>query len=193
MVVDKIRTNEIPKYIGYSIHENMLGIVSKLARTEEEARSDDFQLAVDLLAQAVAQGIKGFDRSEVEVTRLRIDPKRIAIYRYHNGNRLAFIRFAEDVDPEAVKPLAVQCVAGSPTHVQREDVENLDEMIRLAKEEAIATGKPEAIAEKIATGKVNSQLKEYVFLEQTMYNENITVAKFAERLGVTIKGFHLVN
>ncbi|NPA12399.1 MAG: translation elongation factor Ts [Aquificae bacterium] len=69
---------------------------------------------------------------------------------------------------ELANELALQIAAMKPQYVSREDVpkEVIEKEGEIAREAAIAEGKPEHIAEKIAEGKVEKFLKEVCLLEQ---------------------------
>ena len=67
-----------------------------------------------------------------------------------------------------VKEIAMQIAAMSPRFVSREDVpsEELEKEKEIYKQAAIAEGKPENIAERIAEGKLNKFYEENCLLEQ---------------------------
>ncbi|RMD47691.1 MAG: translation elongation factor Ts [Aquificota bacterium] len=69
---------------------------------------------------------------------------------------------------ELANELALQIAAMKPRWVSREDVpkEIVEKEGEIAREAAIADGKPEHIAEKIAEGKVNKFFQENCLLEQ---------------------------
>jgi len=73
-----------------------------------------------------------------------------------------------DVFKELANELALQIAAMKPKWVSREDVpkEIVEKEGEIAREAAIADGKPEHIAEKIAEGKVNKFFQENCLLEQ---------------------------
>ncbi len=89
----------------------------------------------------------------------------------HPGNKLASIvglnKLGENV-AEAGKQVAMQIAAMNPIAVSEEGVDQatIDHEMKLGREIAIQEGKPEAMIDKIAEGKVNKFLKENTLLNQ---------------------------
>ena len=69
---------------------------------------------------------------------------------------------------ELVKNLAMHVAAAGPRFLRREEVteETLAEEREIAREQALKTGKPEGVAEKIVAGKLEKYYAENVLLEQ---------------------------
>lgn len=98
----------------------------------------------------------------------------------------AFKTFAHDV--------AMQVAAVAPICARREDVpaETIEHEMSIYKAQAAESGKPEAIQEKIATGRLEKFYKEVVLTEQAFIKDgDLTIAKYAEKvskeLGDTIQ------
>lgn len=89
----------------------------------------------------------------------------------HPGNKLASIvglnKTGENV-AEAGKQVAMQIAAMNPIAVSEDGVDQatIDHEMKLGKEIALQEGKPEAMVDKIAEGKVNKFLKENTLLNQ---------------------------
>jgi elongation factor Ts len=68
-----------------------------------------------------------------------------------------------------VRNMAMQVAAANPLVVERQDLspELVEKELSIYKEQAIATGKPEHIIEKIAQGKLEKYYQEVCLLEQT--------------------------
>ena len=95
------------------------------------------------------------------------------VYAYnHQGNKLATLLGMNKDDVEKVDQigheLAMQVAAMSPVAVDKDDVEQkiIDKEIEIGKELARQEGKPEAMVEKIAIGKLNKFFKENTLLNQ---------------------------
>ncbi len=86
-----------------------------------------------------------------------------------------------EVFKELANEIALQIAAMKPKWVKREDVpkEVIEKEGEIAREAAIAEGKPEHIAEKIAEGKVNKFFQENCLLEQKFIKDE---AKTVEEL-----------
>jgi elongation factor Ts len=125
----------------------------------------------------------------------------IGMYRHHNG-KLATLVQVTAASPEVaqhesalqlVKFLAEHIAASAPLAVDRAGVpaEKIESEKRIAEEQARQSGKPDAMVEKIATGKVEAFLKDVTLLPQAWVRDPaITIAALikdhADRAGGTI-------
>jgi elongation factor Ts len=86
---------------------------------------------------------------------------------------------------EFVKDVCMHIAAAAPTVVQREDLptEEVEAQNKMFTAQVIEEGKPEAIAERIVTGKMEKWLKECTLLEQ-MYvkDDKKSVAQYLEEV-----------
>ena len=94
-----------------------------------------------------------------------------------------------------VKDIAMQIAAAAPQYVRREEVPAsvTEKEMEIARAQARDQKKPEAIVEKMATGKVEKYFKEFVLLEQPFVKDdkksvqdvlNEAVAKMGENIQV---------
>lgn len=116
---------------------------------------------------------------------------KVATYMHHNRSRASIVKYIGD-DQDAARKIAMQVCAMKPTCVSRTDVpeEQYLGILDKARQEARDAGKPEAIVEKIAGGKLNNALKEFVLLEQPMFDDaKTTVGQFSQKAGVTVVHF----
>ena len=69
---------------------------------------------------------------------------------------------------ELVRDIAMHIAAAEPRFVRREEVtsEDLERERAIFREQALASGKPEAVVDRIVTGKLEKYYAEYVLLEQ---------------------------
>lgn len=98
---------------------------------------------------------------------------------------------AED---DLIRNLGMHIVAVKAVALTREDVsaELIAKEKEIAVEQAKATGKPQAIAEKIAVGKLNSFYKENVLLDQEYINPEVfkgSVANFLKGKGAVLEKY----
>ena len=88
----------------------------------------------------------------------------------HPGNKLATIVALNlaDVDTQVGRDVAMQVAAMGPVATSRDEVpaEIVAQEFNVAKEKAREEGKPEAMLDKIAEGRINKFYKESVLLEQ---------------------------
>ncbi|MCH9647396.1 MAG: translation elongation factor Ts [Deltaproteobacteria bacterium] len=90
---------------------------------------------------------------------------------------------------ELVKDVALHIAASDPRFVRREEVteEVLDRERQIYKEQALASGKPEKIVDRIVDGKMGKFFSECVLMEQTFVkNSDQTVSEFVAEQVATI-------
>jgi elongation factor Ts len=88
----------------------------------------------------------------------------------------------------AMKPVGLDKDSLDPTIVEKE--------IEIGKEQARAEGKPEAMLEKIALGKLNKFYKEQTLLNQEFVKDgSVTIAQLLEKTvkGLTISSFKRIQ
>jgi elongation factor Ts len=125
----------------------------------------------------------------------------VGIYRHHNGKLSTLVQVtasspevaAHESTAQLVKFIAEHIAAAAPLAVDRDGVpaEKIESEKRIAEEQARETGKPDAMIEKIATGKVEAFLKDVTLMPQAWVRDPaITIAALvadhAKRAGGTI-------
>ena len=99
---------------------------------------------------------------------------------------------------EVGKDVAMQIAAMRPVGVDKDDVDPtlVQREIEIGKEQARAEGKPEAMLEKIALGKLNKFYKDYTLLNQEFVKDNSkTIAQLLDSVnkGLTVSAFKRVQ
>ncbi len=120
-----------------------------------------------------------------------IEAEKVFAYN-HMGNKLATIlglNKANGAD-EAGHQLAMQVAAMAPVAVDKDDVPQdvIDKEIEIGKEQAREEGKPEAMLEKIAMGKLNKFFKENTLLNQDFVRDTKkNVAQYLKEVDPELK------
>ena len=101
----------------------------------------------------------------------------------HPGNRLAtLVGFTKPgLDIQVYKDIAMQVAAMNPVAIDKEDVPAsvIAQEIEIGKEQARRDGKPEAMLEKIAQGKLGKFFKESTLLNQDFIKDNkMTISQY---------------
>lgn len=126
-----------------------------------------------------------------------MEAETIAAYN-HLGNKLATIvgfNLKGEKIEEAAHNIAMQIAAMNPMGVDESAIaqETIDRELDLAREMARTEGKPEAMIEKIAQGKLNRFLKDNTLLHQDYIdNGKISVATYMKEVDPNLicKGFY---
>ncbi len=118
----------------------------------------------------------------------------------HFGNKLAsIVGFNEDnVDAQVAKEVAMQVAAMNPIAVCREEVpaKIAEQELEIGREKAREEGKPEAIIDRIAQGRLNKFYKENVLMEQEFVSDNsMDIATYLKKQSAGLKAisFRRVN
>ncbi|RLL52899.1 elongation factor Ts [Mariprofundus sp. EBB-1] len=131
-----------------------------------KALSFDAEFNVEqALSQLIAtigenMSIRRFSRTEVN---------GVAASYVHGGGKIGVLIGIEgDVDAELARGVAMHVAAANPRFIARAnvDAESVERERAVLSERAIASGKPEAIVEKIVTGQLNKFYSDICLLEQ---------------------------
>ena len=196
------------------------GYISVLnCETDFVAKNDSFvEFATSILDAAIANDVKNLDQlketqidgknigdvvleqtgiigEKLDVSFFSVIEAAQVVPYIHPGNRLAtMIAFNEKLsDVQIGKDVAMQIAAMSPVAVDKDSVDQtvIDKEIEIGMEQARRDGKPEAMLEKIAMGKLNKFFKENTLLNQAFVKDNKKDirAYLKENGNVTVKGF----
>jgi elongation factor Ts len=130
-----------------------------------------------------------------------IKGEKIVTY-IHANNKLGVVVSLKDTGgsdiTEAGKNVAMQIAAMNPVAVDKQDVDPkvIEKEIEIGKEQAKAEGKPDALLEKIAMGKLNKFYKDNTLLNQDYVKDSsITVGKYLESVkkGLSVASFKRVT
>ncbi|MDP2187313.1 MAG: translation elongation factor Ts [Sphingobacteriaceae bacterium] len=116
----------------------------------------------------------------------------------HSNNKLGVLvalNHAANAEVEAAgKDVAMQIAAMNPVAVDKGDVDPsvIEREIEIGKDQARQEGKPEAIVEKIAMGKLNKFYQDNTLLNQAFVKDNgVNIAQMLDKVakGLTVKSF----
>ena len=163
----------------------------------------------DILAAKAADGLTvqehvtdlmGKIGEKLEVTYATLTAEKVASY-IHSDNKKAVLVGLKNVgsaDAAAVgRDVAMQIVAMKPIAVDKDGVDAsiAEREIEVGKEQARTEGKPEAMLEKIAQGKLNKFYKDNTLLNQEFVKDNsMTIAQLldSKSKGMTVSDFKRV-
>lgn len=131
----------------------------------------------------------------------KVEGEKIIPYVHSNGKLgvLVALKNTGGADvTEAGKDVAMQIAAMRPVAVDKDEVDaaTVQREIEIGKEQARAEGKPEAMLEKIAMGKLNKFYKDSTLLNQEFVKDNSkTVAQMLDSIhkGLTVSSFKRIQ
>ncbi|MEX0929720.1 MAG: translation elongation factor Ts [Balneolales bacterium] len=135
------------------------------------------------------QDMVGKIGEKIDVSRFELIKSKGEVVIYmHPGNQLAvLVEFGSALkDKDIGKDVAMQIAAMQPIAIDREGVDDslIQKELEIAKEQMMNEGKPEAIAEKAAQGKIRRFYEERVLLEQKFVKDgSVTVGEYLKSQG----------
>jgi elongation factor Ts len=155
--------------------------------TDFVARNPKFQdFARALAEQALASAIATGDVLS-RLTRVAARPGHKLSSYIHGGGKIGVVvEGTESVSDEALHDVALHVAAAQPRFVTRAEVTDdiLDTERRIARQQAIDQGKPEHIADKMVTGKMEKFFEQEVLLEQPFAKDtDKSVAQYLRETG----------
>ncbi|NLK82190.1 MAG: elongation factor Ts [Bacteroidales bacterium] len=113
---------------------------------------------------------------KIELSYLSVVEAQEVVAYVHPGNRLAtLVGFNQTLSDEQMgKDVAMQVAAMNPVSIDKNDcpTDIIEKEIEIGKEQARQEGKPEAMLEKIALGKLNKFYKESTLLNQDFVKDS---------------------
>ena len=103
----------------------------------------------------------------------RIEAPMVAAYVHTNHKLGAMVGFNKVISEEVARDVAMQATAMAPVSISRADcpAEVVEKERSIGREQARQEGKPEAMLDKIAEGKLNKFFTEYTLLEQSFVKD----------------------
>jgi len=175
------------------------------AAVKEQPASVDELLALQVNGLSVADhltDLMGKIGEKIEIVAYeKVKGEKVTTYIHSNGKVGVLLSLAgvngTDVT-EVGKDVAMQVAAMRPIAVDKEGVDSqtIEREIEIGKEQARAEGKPEAMLEKIAQGKLQKFYKDNTLLNQEFVKDNSkTIRQLLESTskGLTVSDFKLVK
>ncbi len=125
-----------------------------------------------------------------------VEGDQVASYVHSNKKAAGIVAFTGTGGADVTdlgKDVGMQIVAMKPVGLDKDDVDPVivEKEIEIGKEQARAEGKPEAMLEKIALGKLNKFYKEQTLLNQEFVKDpSLTIAQLLDQ---TVKGLKIAS
>jgi elongation factor Ts len=163
-----------------------------VALTEKPASKEEL-LAITRDGRTIGDLIT--DRSGITGEKMELDFYEFVngestIYYIHPGNKLAtIVAFAEKVvDYQVARDVAMQVAAMNPVSLDRSLVpaDVVEKELEIGRDKARQEGKPEAMLDKIAQGRLNKFYQEFTLVEQEFIKDSkITVGQYVKQHNAT--------
>lgn len=113
----------------------------------------------------------------------KIEAPMCVTYIHMNNKLGTLVGFNKEIDAEVAKDVAMQAAAMAPLSIDKDDCDPkvIEHERTIGREQARQEGKPEAMLDKIAEGKVNKFLNENTLLNQALVKNNkLTVRAYIQ-------------
>lgn len=170
-------------------------IINTLLKNDVKTMDEANDLTIDGGSETIKEAIVNFTAKIGEKISFRrfdriqkTDDQNFGIYS-HMGGKITALVVIDKANEDIAKDVAMHVAAMNPTAVKRDDVpaELVERESHIIKEQVLAEGKPENIAEKMVTGRLNKFYKEICLEEQAFIKENsMDVKTYVENNGGTI-------
>ncbi|MFT6873350.1 MAG: elongation factor Ts [Roseivirga sp.] len=219
-------TKEGSVFVRVSEDGSTAHLIAFTCETDFVAKNDDFQALGNEIADAAKSnspadlaalnalslgdvtveekitGLVGKIGEKLAVTTYEtISGEKVASYIHSNGKLGVLVAMTGAGDAEvadAGKDVGMQIAAMNPVSLDKDGVDptTIEKEIEIGKEQARQEGKPEAILDKIAAGKLQKFFKENTLLSQSFVKEpKQTVAQYLDSVnkGLTVSAFKRVS
>lgn len=167
-------------------------MVEVLCETDFCARNDEFRAMVsqvtllaakqpageiaadDAIRQAVQSALAKIGENMSFSRGRKIVAPRIGAYLHHNNKVGVIVGVEGDVSDETLSELCMHIAFADPVGITTKDIpaEMVEKEKQIAKQQAIESGKPAEIAEKMVVGKINKYLAANALLEQPFVKDD---------------------
>jgi len=139
------------------------------------AKAPDGQVpATDEIKAAVQDALAKISENMSYARGIKISAPRVGTYVHHNGKVGVIVGVDGDVDDTTLADLCMHIAFHEPIGITRDDIpaEMVAKEKEIARQQAIDSGKPPQIAEKMVMGKVNKFLAANALMEQPFVRDD---------------------
>lgn len=183
-------------------NENFVSLAHGLAEVALNYASKEEFLAADFEGMSVADKLieqTGVIGEKLDINAFEVVEAPFVGSYIHAGNKIAtIVGLSSDVDGAAVvaKDVAMQAAAMNPIALNEDGVDAsvIEKEIEIAKDQLRAEGKPEAMLDNIAKGKIKRFFKDNTLVNQAFIKDSKqSVAQYVKTIGdVTVTDFKRV-
>ena len=180
--------------------DDFLNFVKAVAKTALANKPADIAALAELTLDGGSQSIEEVRKEMVAKIGENIQLRRFELLNtdngtfgsYLHGSRMGVLVEMEGGNDELIKDVAMHIAASNPLCVSEEDVpaEVLEKEKEILRAQALESGKPADIVEKMLTGRIRKYLAEITLLGQSFVKDpDKTVATLLSDAGATVNNF----
>lgn len=172
--------------------DNFLNYVNSVVKHAFDTRQVDIPTLMDGELETARLALVQKIGENISVRRAAALEGDIVGSYVHSNSRIAVLVSLENGNAELARDIAMHIAAVNPQVVNKDDMP-ADLVVKekdIFRAQAMESGKPAEIVEKMIAGRMNKFLAENSLVEQPFVkNPDVTVGKLAAEAGATIKGF----
>ncbi len=172
--------------------DNFLGYVHTVTERAFETKQTDIPALMDGDLETARLALVQKIGENISVRRAAALEGDVVGSYVHGNSRIAVLVSLEGGNADLAKDIAMHVAAVNPQVVSKDDMpaELVEKEKEIFRAQALDSGKPAEIVEKMIVGRVNKFLAENSLVEQPFVkNPDVTVGKLAAEAGATVKGF----
>jgi elongation factor Ts len=186
-------------------NENFVAMAKNIATVALENQPADALKALTIDGVSIADRLMeevAKIGEKIDVTKYELVQGANVVSYIHGANRMGVLvemnNAANDANHTAGKDVAMQIAAMNPVAVNRDsvDAKTIERELEIGREQARAEGKPEAMIDRIADGKLQKFFKESTLLAQDFVKDgSMTIEKYLSGVepGLTVSSFKRVQ
>jgi len=130
--------------------------------------------ATEAMKEAVVAALSKIGENMSYARGVKISAPRIGTYVHHNRKVGVVVGLAGEISDEALADLCMHVAFADPMGITKDDVpaDLVEKEKKLAREQALESGKPPQIVEKIVSGKVSKFLSSHALIEQQFVRDD---------------------
>jgi elongation factor Ts len=178
MVVVNCETDFVAKNDDFAAFANNIldAVIENGATTVDAAKALTYPGTTLTIADRIIEEV-GKIGEKIDLSAVEIIESDLVVAYNHPGNSLASmvaVSHAGDAEAEAARNVAMQVAAMNPIALNDEgvDAETIERELEVGREQARQEGKPEAMIDKIAQGKLGKFYKENTLVKQQFIKDN---------------------
>lgn len=154
-------------------NQAFVALAEKLADLAGEAAAGEVQ-ATEAITQAVQETLAKIGENMSYARGVKVEAPRIGTYVHHNKKVGVIVGVEGEIADETLNDLCMHIAFADPMGITGQDIpaDVIEREKRLAKEQAVESGKPPEIAEKIVLGKINKFLAANALLDQPFIRDD---------------------
>jgi len=178
--------------VSISASAGQAAMVEVLCETDFCARNEEFKAMVADVTGLAAESDEGdieatdaiSDRVQETLSKIgenmsfsrgvKICADNVGTYIHHNGKVGVVVGVQGEIDETTLNDLCMHVAFADPLGITEQDIpaDLLDKEKQIAKQQAIESGKPEEIAEKMVTGKIRKYVSANALIEQPFVRDD---------------------